>query len=448
MDYNEFTFDAPAIFNAENPIFPLRLTKNSVVGYSEVTEITRGNGKIKYYYTDPILFKDSSKVFHKTIGIENPRIDKHGMVLLNDYGSVPLFPLAEKQSNEIARGHLFKQEFYKLSGDGNYQLIKKSESNYYAYNIWSDVGFQHANSEPTEPGFDNLTPPQDCGPFILNPIEKVYADKSKFIQGQKTCPKGDFPHGIDYYINTGLVLKYKTKTTTYLDNGEISSEEQFKFNNIGQIEKVTKLGRDKVIETTYNYPNEVNHSTLYDKNMISTPYKQITKEDGNIISASDQKYNAQCLPTISYSFGGINSNGEIDFEEKLNCKKYDEKGHLLSCETSSGMKYCYVWGYNNTKVVAEIIGLDYTQISSKIYSSLDTEESIINFAENMRFTIKSKKYISSITAYTYKPLIGISSKIDNNGLRTFYEYDEFGRLCKIRNNDGYVLKSYKYNYKH
>jgi hypothetical protein len=448
MDYNEFTFQAPAIFNAENPIFPLRLTKNSVVGYSEVTEITRGNGKIKYYYTDPILFKDSSKVFYKTIGIDSAKIDKHGMVLLEEYGKVPLFPLAEKQSNEIARGHLFKKEFYEEDGDGNYQLIKKSESNYYAYNVWSDLGLQHVNSEPTEPGFDNLTPPQDCGPFILNPIEKVYGDKTKTIKGQKLSHKGNRPYGIDYYINTGLVLKHKTKTTTYLDNGEISSDEQFKFNNIGQIERVIKKEGNKVIETTYHYPNEINHIPLYTKNMISTPYKQITKEDGHYISASDQKYNAQCLPTKSYSFGGINSHGDIDFKEKLNCTKYDEKGHLLSCETSSGMKYCYVWGYNNTKVVAEIIGLDYTQISGEIPSSLDTEESIIYFAEKMRSAIKIKNYTSSITAYTYKPLIGISSKIDNNGLRTFYEYDELGRLCEIKDNNLHVLKSYKYNYKH
>jgi YD repeat-containing protein len=53
-----------------------------------------------------------------------------------------------------------------------------------------------------------------------------------------------------------------------------------------------------------------------------------------------------------------------------------------------------------------------------------------------------------MTTYTYKPLVGMTSQTDSNGVTTYYIYDSLGRLESIKDNNHKVLKNIKYNYKH
>ncbi len=53
---------------------------------------------------------------------------------------------------------------------------------------------------------------------------------------------------------------------------------------------------------------------------------------------------------------------------------------------------------------------------------------------------------AQMTTYTYEPLIGISSQADINNRITYYEYDGFGRLSLVRDQDRNILKKYCYNY--
>lgn len=53
---------------------------------------------------------------------------------------------------------------------------------------------------------------------------------------------------------------------------------------------------------------------------------------------------------------------------------------------------------------------------------------------------------AQITSYTYLPLLGISSKNDNQNHIEYYEYDNIGRLLNIRDQDKNIIKAYDYKY--
>jgi YD repeat-containing protein len=53
---------------------------------------------------------------------------------------------------------------------------------------------------------------------------------------------------------------------------------------------------------------------------------------------------------------------------------------------------------------------------------------------------------STMTTSTYEPLIGVTSMTDPTNRTRFYEYNNLGRLIRIRDQDGFIIEQYQYNF--
>jgi YD repeat-containing protein len=51
-----------------------------------------------------------------------------------------------------------------------------------------------------------------------------------------------------------------------------------------------------------------------------------------------------------------------------------------------------------------------------------------------------------MTTYTYSPLIGITSTCSDNNAIQRYDYDAMGRLTRIIDQDGNIIKTAEYHY--
>lgn len=89
------------------------------------------------------------------------------------------------------------------------------------------------------------------------------------------------------------------------------------------------------------------------------------------------------------------------------------------------------------------VEIEITSDVNYVYFRLDNNsESGSVWFDDIRFQPSD----AQMTSYTYDPLFGMTSQTDPNGITTYYEYDDFGRLIRIKDSDGNVIRETEYNY--
>jgi YD repeat-containing protein len=139
--------------------------------------------------------------------------------------------------------------------------------------------------------------------------------------------------------------------------------------------------------------------------------------------------------------------GQIETFFQFN--KYGSNGRILEQQKNNNEKEVFLWSYNNTYPVLKATGTTYDQLSQFISQS-QIESAATNFddqsLQNQLNTTRSNLPNAFIESYSYKPLVGITSKVDASGHFTYFEYDGFNRLKRIRDQNSYILKQNQYAY--
>ncbi len=132
-------------------------------------------------------------------------------------------------------------------------------------------------------------------------------------------------------------------------------------------------------------------------------------------------------------------------------KVYDPASGAISKTLGSSSAYVVsYWSKNGAKNISgttavagrTINGWTYYENTGSFYPGYNLVINDAGVIDDLRLYPANAQMVS----YTYKPLVGQISAADPNGAITYYEYDEYGRLKLIRDLNGKILKTFKYQY--
>lgn len=425
----------------------------NVVSYSEVTEENVGKGfKTFFFDNDENISIPAAPVIH---GWSVPE--------LNDYYTLKF-------------GLLRKEQYY------NESKVKVYEKTYdYSINdneFLTSIVFSPPYSETVISG--------DVLKFL------IYA----FINNNYTNR---------IYLHTPLLIATTTKN---FEQGNLTNEkhETYSYNQNKLLTESTRSNSTEnySVKTLYSYPDQFAasgsywewvtnsngdmihvpkfgtnaYSKMVTANMINYPIETITSlerlnQTSKIIKSSltlfnDNNVSNLILPEKQLSFEPIDWQTSINlttsqphptgiiydnrYKSKIKYNKYDWRGNLLEAQKEFDKKNTYLYSYNGSYPVAEIINADYASVENALGGPMVIESfsnsnpndlQTVSFFNLLRNSIATKNAL--ISTQTYRPVVGVTSKIDPKGMATYYEYDGFGRLKNIRNDKENIVKSFKYS---
>jgi YD repeat-containing protein len=440
-------------FSSHN-ISSLSITNTpSPIVYSKVTEKTEGHGKTIHYFRS---FMDHPELYTQ-------EELNSGMHLHLDLNIFPSSPFTTKRPPVIGqqnfRGKLIAKLYLK---EGDFQPIKEE---YYDYS-------------------NSLAPVAYVSMTDYVDAERIYYNSPIFENTSLFRLYYEYP----FYLPT-LHLS-KKRIIDRSSNGTIETVSHYNYNKYGQL-SIESFHGNKIIRTEYLYSGDYDNfkyanslpilDDMKNANLLSFPVEKriYIGENRYLIDGEYQEYQdiggGKYYPDVTYKLNFTSPQLANNFEDsfsdyiRLNgvlfpgLKKeintvYDPNGNLLEATTMNSITISYFWAYNNSLPVVKAENISNSDLltnvdSAAVKAGLDTNTWISDPVEekvkwqnfnNLLRTYCGKNVI--VTTFTYKPLTGLTSMTDANGITTYYEYDDFGRLKLIRDNDWNILKAHDYHY--
>lgn len=220
--------------------------------------------------------------------------------------------------------------------------------------------------------------------------------------------------------------------------------------------------------SSFNSDNRLLSSSINEENLGKITKTEFTYQTINnaILNTQTNNYvNNSLTDQIKKSYDWLGRPTTTEFKtpemsnyEQIGATNYHyHNGLLQGYTTLDGTPVTFVYGYNETQLVAKIVNVSatvyyatpgYGSIRSNI--EIQSNQNSTGYSEvNLKTTLNSLRATfpnALVTSYTYKPMVGVSSVTDENGKTTTYEYDTFNRLATVKDYLGNILKEYQYNF--
>jgi YD repeat-containing protein len=397
-------------------------TRGGPVGYSMVTEEyknteTGSNGYSEYKYISPEHFPDAYA-----------------------YSPNQEFPFPPPSSFENFRGRLTEKNVYNSST----QLARKVVNVYSNEYSWEDL-------------------------YIPN--LKVARDESIDVPGEMYYYSQSFSN---YYTNGKLI---RTSNSEYLNNEIITDTVKFyyenTYNKLKNKKQKNSIGEELTDSYyyTFDFASSGNiYQSLLDSNIISPVIKFEQTIDKNNDGIQDettegQKVNYDDFNSGKYYPAFIDKVEDGIYETKVVFDSYDLKGNLTQYHNHDNINTAIVWSYNSELPIVKAENVSYGTLLSAVNSAVyqagysDIDDLISDIGDLTTLSQKTKwndfnNYLRSnpvlsdvlIKTFSYIPLFGMTSQTDPAGRTTYYEYDDFGRLELVRDQNNNIISKNEYHY--
>jgi hypothetical protein len=318
--------------------------------------------------------------------------------------------------------------------------------------------------------------------FHYNILRNGLLDKKEVVDAANTVvakeentfeftPTGSF-YKLDEFSNghlikNSVISKQTNISTSFIGSDAISAttESVRRPLDLNIISKKNITAEGEMIEESYTYPRD-GSARLWIAGVKDRLLTTETKKNGVTVSKSQTLYDntAHYYPTSQVSYLPDDLNQSV---KNIIYDMYDEKGNIIQYRTfpdasdAAGFPVTMIWGYHKTMPIAKIEGAKLSDIPAYLIDAIVNasnadadalpaaeaakESDLISALNTFRNDTALKNFI--ITAYTYDPLVGMTTMIPQGGITEKYRYDSFNRLEKIINVNGVTVKEYKYNYK-
>ncbi len=411
---NLFCSGAPVQVYNSGPVYPLSTISANPVAYREVS-VYQGNtsqntGKTEYdYFTYPDSmmlcsasynggFKFIPVTWKNGDPIREAQYRNTGLQYVVEHEKLTSFNLIEKPA---ARGLIIA---YTFETPGVAQI---------AYNPTSLGNFTYfdypISSGTRVPGQTVVNEYDSTGTTVLlTDTTNYFYDDSTLFLPTRTLAKDSKGHSID------------TRTYRPLDTLAIDS--------------VTPVSSTALVAI----------DSMISRNIISPVIQQVQYRNGQLtqLALTDYKIwstNVIAPQTVQAKVGS----NALDTRVQFNA--YDARGNVLEVQKANDVDQVYLWGYNGQYPVAKILNTTYSVASSYINQSVLDNPSSDGVLRSQLNNLRSIPH-AQVMAYTYEPLVGMTSQTDVQSRPSYYEYDALQRLKRVRDQDSNILKTFDYQY--